>query len=774
VSETAVKTTAEPTAEEVRDTKIYRSWSMTDAEYERAVGMLGRLPNYTEAGLFAVMWSEHCCYKSSTPILKSFPTTGPRVLQGPGEGAGIVDIGNGKAVVFKAESHNHPSAVEPFEGAATGVGGILRDIFSMGARPVAVLDSLRFGELTAAHAKDVDRNKFLVDQVVAGISSYGNCIGVPTVGGETEFDSCYEGNPLVNVMCVGLIDVKDIQKGRAAGAGNSIMYVGATTGRDGIHGATFASEEFGEGNETQRSAVQVGDPFMEKQLVEACLDVIHNHNDILVGIQDMGAAGLVSSSAEMASKAGTGLYLKLDDVPQRETNMTPYEMMLSESQERMLLCVRAGHEDEIKKIFTAYGLDAVTIGRVTDDGQYTLEHKGAVVADIPVRALTDDAPEYHLPDSEPARLKGLRAVDASAASLKITNPSETFLDLLASPTVASKEHIWHTYDSQVLTNTVIRPGSDAAVIRVRDTDTALAMTTDCNGRYIYLDPEIGGKIAVAEAASNIVASGATPLAITDCLNYGSPENPEVMYDLKRSAAGISAACRTFETPVISGNVSLYNETSHEAVYPTPMIGMVGLIEHTDHITTQAFKKPGDAIYLLTGPQGIRPDFAGSEVQKLTTGSIGGVLADVDLDAIAATQRALLTAIRAGFVASAHDVSEGGVAVALAESAFGFDSASGDGRENPQAEVLGVDVTLDLDDPLLFAETVGSFVVSVPAGKVEQFEASVAATSPEAAATLLGHVSDDGMLNILTNGDGIRVATMSAKKVWKESLACLLN
>jgi phosphoribosylformylglycinamidine synthase len=546
------------------------------------------------------------------------------------------------------------------------------------------------------------------------------------------------------------------------------MYVGATTGRDGIHGATFASEEFGEGNETQRSAVQVGDPFMEKQLVEACLDVIHNHNDILVGIQDMGAAGLVSSSAEMASKAGTGLYLKLDDVPQRETNMTPYEMMLSESQERMLLCVRAGHEEEITKIFTAYGLDAVTIGKVTDDGKYTLEHKGQIVADIPVRALTDDAPEYHLPDTEPARLAGLHATDASAAALHITNPSETFLKLLASPTIASKEHIWHTYDSQVLTNTVIRPGSDAAVIRVRDTETALAMTTDCNGRYIYLDPEIGGKIAVAEAANNIVASGATPLAITDCLNYGSPENPEVMYDLKRSAAGISEACRTFETPVISGNVSLYNETSHEAVYPTPMIGMVGLMEHTDHITTQDFTTAGDAVYLLSGSQGIRPDFAGSEVQKLTTGSIGGVLADVDLDDIKKTQDALLTAIRAGLVNSAHDVSEGGVAVALAESAFGFDSKSGTGRNNPQADVLGVDVNLDIDDPLLFAETVGAFVVSVPSSKAAAFEAAVPA------ATSLGRVTDDGMLTIATRGSGIRVATMSAKKVWKESLACLLN
>lgn len=751
---------SEPTAEEVRDTKIYRSWSMTDDEYDRAVAMLGRLPNYTETGLFAVMWSEHCCYKSSKPILSTFPTDGPQVLQGPGEGAGIVDIGNGKAVVFKAESHNHPSAVEPFEGAATGVGGILRDIFSMGARPVAVLDSLRFGELTSA------RTKFLVDEVVAGISSYGNCIGVPTVGGETAFDASYEGNPLVNVMCVGLIDQADMQKGQAAGVGNSIMYVGATTGRDGIHGATFASEEFGSGNETQRSAVQVGDPFMEKQLVEACLDVIHNHSDILVGIQDMGAAGLVSSSAEMASKAGTGLHLTLDHVPQRETDMTPYEMMLSESQERMLLCVVRGHERDITEIFSAYGLDAVTIGEVTDDGLYTLDHHGTRVAQIPVRALTDDAPVYHLPATEPARLAELRAADASGQSLGISDPTATFLDLLASPTIASKEHLWSTYDSQVLTNTVLRPGSDAAVLRVRGTHTALAMTTDCNGRFVYLDPEIGGKIAVTEAASNIVASGARPLAITDCLNYGSPDNPEVMYDLQRSAAGISQACRTFSTPVISGNVSLYNETNGQAVYPTPMIGMVGLIDHTDHITAQAFRTPGDVIYLLGT---LHPDFAGSEVQRLTQGRIAGTVRDIDLETIHATHTALLSAIEAGLVASAHDVSEGGVAVALAESVFGFTSASGDGREPASEAALGVSVSLDCEDPLLFAETTGVFVVSVPADSAAAFEQLVTRDLVR-----LGTVTGDGRFDVATRGLGIHTETTTARTSWKESLACLLN
>ena len=601
----------EPTPEQVKESKIYREWGLTDEEYGTICDkILHRLPNYTETGLFAVMWSEHCSYKNSKPVLRKFPTTGPQVLQGPGEGAGIVDIGDGQAVVFKAESHNHPSAVEPYEGAATGVGGIIRDIFSMGARPIAILDSLRFGEL------DNERTKHIFEEVVAGISGYGNCIGIPTVGGETVFDPCYKGNPLVNAMCVGLIDQKDMQKGQAAGVGNSIMYVGAKTGRDGIHGATFASEEFKEEEEAQRSAVQVGDPFMEKLLMEACLECIYDYSDALIGIQDMGAAGLVSSSSEMASKAGSGLLLNLDDVPQRETEMTPYEMMLSESQERMLLCIKKGEEQRIVDLFKKYELDAVVIGEVTDDGMYRLSHAGKVVAELPVDALAEDAPVYYKPTAVPARIAAFAAMEDYKPVF--TSAQDTLVALLQQATLASKKSVYDTYDSMVRTSTVVGPGSDAAVVRVRGTKKAIAMTTDCNGRYLYLNPEIGGQIAVAEAARNIVASGGKPLAITDCLNYGNPDKPEIFWELSTSADGISEACRQLDTPVISGNVSLYNETDGVAVYPTPMIGMVGLIEDLAHITTQAFKAAGDHIILIGET---KADFNGSELQKMELGKI---------------------------------------------------------------------------------------------------------------------------------------------------------
>ena len=647
----------EPTPEQVKESKIYREWGLTDEEYGTICDkILHRLPNYTETGLFAVMWSEHCSYKNSKPVLRKFPTTGPQVLQGPGEGAGIVDIGDGQAVVFKAESHNHPSAVEPYEGAATGVGGIIRDIFSMGARPIAILDSLRFGEL------DNERTKHIFEEVVAGISGYGNCIGIPTVGGETVFDPCYKGNPLVNAMCVGLIDQKDMQKGQAAGVGNSIMYVGAKTGRDGIHGATFASEEFKEEEEAQRSAVQVGDPFMEKLLMEACLECIYDYSDALIGIQDMGAAGLVSSSSEMASKAGSGLLLNLDDVPQRETEMTPYEMMLSESQERMLLCIKKGEEQRIVDLFKKYELDAVVIGEVTDDGMYRLSHAGKMVAELPVDALAEDAPVYYKPTAVPARIAAFAAMEDYKPVF--TSAQDTLVALLQQATLASKKSVYDTYDSMVRTSTVVGPGSDAAVVRVRGTKKAIAMTTDCNGRYLYLNPEIGGQIAVAEAARNIVASGGKPLAITDCLNYGNPDKPEIFWELSTSADGISEACRQLDTPVISGNVSLYNETDGVAVYPTPMIGMVGLIEDLAHITTQAFKAAGDHIILIGET---KADFNGSELQKMELGKIEGKLMDFDLAVEKENQANVLKAIKAGLIASAHDLSEGGLAVGLMES-----------------------------------------------------------------------------------------------------------
>lgn len=735
----------EPTAQEIKDQRVYAGWGLTDEEYRLiSEEILGRLPNYTETGLFSVMWSEHCSYKNSKPVLRKFPSDGPQVLQGPGEGAGIVDIGDGQAVVFKAESHNHPSAVEPYEGAATGVGGIIRDIFSMGARPIAMLDSLRFGEL------NTPRTKYLLEEIVAGISGYGNCIGIPTVGGEVAFDPCYEGNPLVNAMCVGLMDHKDIQKGQAKGVGNSIMYVGAKTGRDGIHGATFASEEFVEGEEQQRSAVQVGDPFMEKLLLEACLELILDHADILVGIQDMGAAGLVSSSSEMASKAGSGLKLYLDDVPQRETNMTPYEMMLSESQERMLICVEQGHEDEVVELFKRYELDAVTIGEVTDDGMYCLYHHGKEVANLPVDALAEDAPVYENEKKEPARIQEF----ANMADFKpeVNDASEILLSLLQQPTIASKKMIYETYDSQVRTNTVVRPGSDAAVMRVRGTNKALAMTTDCNARYLYLNPEVGGQIAVAEAARNIVASGGQPLAITDCLNYGSPEKPEGFWELWTSADGISEACRTLNTPVISGNVSMYNETNGKAIYPTPMIGMVGLIEDLAHITTQEFKQAGDLIYVIGET---KADFNGTEIQKMQKGLIEGKLMDFDLSVEKANQELVLSAIKAGLVASAHDCAEGGLVVAIAEATFN--------------NLLGVDVTANMPVENLFAETQSRFVLSVKAENQAAFEKFAGEKAEK-----IGNVTNTGELKLTADDGEITVATKTAKELWEEAIPCLMK
>lgn len=740
-----MKTLNEPTAEEIKKKRIYAEWGLTDEEYRMIEeDILGRMPNYTETGLFSVMWSEHCSYKNSKPVLRKFPTSGPHVLQGPGEGAGIVDIGDGLAVVFKAESHNHPSAVEPYEGAATGVGGIIRDIFSMGARPIALLDSLRFGEL------DNPRTKYLLEEVVAGIGGYGNCIGIPTVGGEIAFDPCYEGNPLVNAMCVGLIEHKDIQKGQAAGVGNSIMYVGAKTGRDGIHGATFASEEFSQEEEQQRSAVQVGDPFMEKLLLEACLELILHHSDSLVGIQDMGAAGLVSSSAEMASKAGSGLILTLDEVPQRETGMTPYEMMLSESQERMLICVKSGEEEKIQELFQKYDLDAVTIGKVTDDGQYRLYHQGKEVANLPVDALAEDAPVYHKEMKEPARIADFQRL--APYQPVIEEPGQVLLDLLQQPTIASKRSIYETYDSQVQTNTVVCPGSDAAVMRVRGTNKALAMTTDCNARYLYLDPKVGGQIAVAEAARNIIASGGRPLAITDCLNYGSPDKPEVFWELSTSADGIAAACETLGTPVISGNVSLYNETDGQAIYPTPMIGMVGLIEDHEHITTQEFKKSGDLIYILGKTFA---DFDGSELQKMQLGRIEGVIRNFDLAVEKKNQELVLIAIQNGLIESAHDCSEGGLAIALAESAFKYQ--------------LGLSVQFGLPSAQLFAETQSRFVLTVAPENQTRFEEMMGD-----AAFLAGKVTDEAIIEISATDGQIKIETAVARKCWEDAIVCLMK
>ncbi|MFS0862737.1 phosphoribosylformylglycinamidine synthase subunit PurL [Fredinandcohnia sp. 179-A 10B2 NHS] len=734
----------EPSPEQIKAEKIYSEMGLNDSEFALIENILGRLPNYTETGLFSVMWSEHCSYKNSKPVLRKFPTSGERVLQGPGEGAGIVDIGDNQAVVFKIESHNHPSAIEPYQGAATGVGGIIRDVFSMGARPIALLNSLRFGELTSP------RVKYLFEEVVAGIAGYGNCVGIPTVGGEIQFDPSYEGNPLVNAMCVGLINHEDIKKGLAKGIGNTVMYVGAKTGRDGIHGATFASEELSDESDAKRPAVQVGDPFMEKLLLEACLELVKC--DALVGIQDMGAAGLTSSSAEMASKAGSGIEMDLDLVPQRETGMTGYEMMLSESQERMLIVVEKGREQEIQDIVTKYGLEAVAIGKVTDDKKLRLLHKGDVIADVPVDALAEDAPVYHKPSSEPAYYREFQAMNVETPV--VIDLEKTLLDLLAQPTIASKEWVYDQYDYMVRTNTVVSPGSDAAVVRVRGTEKALAMTTDCNSRYLYLDPEIGGKIAVSEAARNIVCSGGEPLAVTDNLNFGNPEKPEIFWQIEKAADGISEACVALGTPVIGGNVSLYNETNGVAIYPTPVIGMVGLIEDVAHITTQEFKQAGDLIYVIGEA---KPEFGGSELQKLLNGKIFGQAPELDLVIERKRQQQVLAAIRAGLVASAHDIAEGGFAVALAESAIGSKGLGARATINGEAVVE------------LFSETQSRFIVSVKPENKAKFEQLVEAT-------YVGEVIEEGTLFIQDQEGNnlVNLPVEEVKRTWKGAIPCLLN
>ncbi|MFF3024128.1 phosphoribosylformylglycinamidine synthase subunit PurL [Gottfriedia sp. NPDC057948] len=734
----------EPNPIQIENDRIYATMGLTDEEFQLVKSIIGRNPNYTELGLFSVMWSEHCSYKNSKPLLRKFPISGEHVLQGPGEGAGIVDIGDEQAVVFKIESHNHPSAIEPYQGAATGVGGIIRDVFSMGARPVALLNSLRFGEL------ETPRVKYLFEEVVAGIAGYGNCIGIPTVGGEVNFDPCYEGNPLVNAMCVGLINHKDIKKGQAHGAGNTVMYVGASTGRDGIHGATFASEELSDASDEKRPAVQVGDPFMEKLLLEACLEVVQN--DALVGIQDMGAAGLTSSSAEMASKAGMGIEMNLDLVPQREAGMTAYEMMLSESQERMLLVVEKGREQEIVDLFEKYDLHAVSVGRVTDDKMLRLLHKGEVVAELPVDALAEEAPVYHKPSTEPAYYGEFQAMENYIP--EISDSKETLKQLLSQPTIASKEWVYGQYDYMVRTNTVVAPGSDAAVIRIRDTKKALAMTTDCNARYLYLDPEVGGKIAVAEAARNVVCSGARPLAITDCLNFGNPEKPEIFWQLEKATDGMSEACNVLSTPVIGGNVSLYNETNGEAVYPTPVVGMVGLIEDVEHITTQNFKTAGDLIYVIGGAEA---EFGGSELQKLLNGKIFGKAPSIDLAVESSRQEQILAAIQAGVVASAHDISEGGLAVAIAESTFG-------------PSEVGATITIEGNEVVsLFSETQSRFLLSVKSEHKEQFEALVDAK-------LIGTVTEETSVTVRNenNETVLHASVEELKQAWKEAIPCLLK
>ncbi|MGY5210894.1 phosphoribosylformylglycinamidine synthase subunit PurL [Limosilactobacillus mucosae] len=734
------------TPEEIKEKKPYLDWSLSEKEYDYiSEKLLHRLPNYTETGLYSAMWSEHCSYKKSKPVLRLFPNKNDRVLQGPGEGAGVVDIDDGQAVVFKAESHNHPSTVEPYQGAATGVGGILRDIFSMGARPIASLDSLHFGELSDAETR------MKVDGVVRGIGDYGNCMGIPTVAGETTFDPCYKGNLLVNAMSVGLMDQKNQQEGNASGVGNAVMYVGAKTGRDGIHGATFASADFGSGNESQHSAVQVGDPFMEKLLMEACLELIQDHAEWLVGIQDMGAAGIVSSSAEMASEGNSGMDLDLDLVPQREPGMSAYEIMLSESQERMLLCVKKGHEEDVKKIFDYYDLEVVTIGRITEGHQYVLHHNGQVVCDIPVSTLTDDVLEVESEEKKPQRL-----IDAEKEANwvpEIDDVAAVYQELLTQPTIADKSWITRQYDSQVRTSTVVGPGSDAGVIRVRGTKKALSMTTDGNGRLVYLNPYVGGKIALVEAASNIIASGALPLAITDCLNYGDPTDPEIFWELHHSIEGMAEACRVFDTPVISGNVSLYNENNGSAIYPTPMVGMVGLIKDAKYVIPSRVQHAGDKLYLV-GKTG--DDYAGSELQKMMTGEIAGTLADFDLEHVHDYLSRLLKAEQSGLVASAHDLSEGGLAVAAAETVFKTE--------------LGLNADFRaLDKKQFFSETPGRMLVSVAPENAAAFEEIMQDDAMPA-----GEVAATQWLEIHLADAELNLPVAQMQKLWEEALPCAMK
>jgi phosphoribosylformylglycinamidine synthase II len=740
----------EPTAEQIAEQRLYREIGLTDEEYQRILDLLGRKPNWTETGLYSVMWSEHCSYKNSKPVLRRFPTKGERVLQGPGEGAGIVDIGDNQAVVFKIESHNHPSAIEPYQGAATGVGGIIRDVFSMGARPVALLNSLRFGELTKP------RVKYLFENVVAGIAGYGNCIGIPTVGGEVCFDPTYEGNPLVNAMCVGLIDHDKIQKGVAKGIGNPVIYVGASTGRDGIHGATFASEELTEESEKKRPAVQVGDPFMEKLLLEACLELIDS--GAVVGIQDMGAAGLTSSSAEMASKAGNGIEMNLDLVPQREAGMSAYEMMLSESQERMLVVVEKGREAEVKAIFDKWGLHSAVVGRVTDDGMLRLLHRGEVVANVPVDSLAEDAPVYHKPSAVPAYYKANESVDVLAEIAEPADLNKTLQEVLAQPTVANKHWVYEQYDHIVRASTAVKPGSDAAVVMIRGTRKALAMSTDCNGRYVYLDPQVGGAITVAESARNVVCAGAEPLAITDCLNFGSPEKPEVFWQFEKAVDGMSEACRALNAPVIGGNVSFYNERSGDAIYPTPIVGMVGLITDVDHITTQHFKQEGDVIILLGETYA---ELGGSEYQKLVTGKISGRPPQIDLEKEAALQKLVLQAIRQGLVKSAHDLSEGGLGVAVAESCFGWD--------------VGATISLDTElraDVALFSESQSRILLSVSAADAEAVLGMARELNVPAAE--IGKTGGDRLVVKINGGEVINAPLSQLKAAWKDAIPCLIG
>jgi phosphoribosylformylglycinamidine synthase II len=717
---------------------------LTEDEYRLIVELIGKEPNLTELGIFSVMWSEHCGYKSSRVHLKKLPTEGRHVVQGPGENAGVLDIGDGQVVVFKIESHNHPSYIEPYQGAATGVGGILRDIFTMGARPIAVMDSLRFGP------PDDPKNRSIMEGVVSGISGYGNSFGVPTVGGEVYFDPCYALNPLVNVFCLGLADKDKVFYARAEGAGNKVLYVGAKTGRDGIHGATMASAEFGKETEHKRPNVQVGDPFKEKLLLEACLEVMDR--GIIVGIQDMGAAGLTCSTTEMAAKGGMGIVVDLDKVPQREAGMTPYEILLSESQERMLLVATPENVDAVQAVFAKWDLDAPVIGEVVPGGRARISFRGETVVDIPVDAVVNLCPAYERPIATPAPPPPAPPLDALALPADL---GETLLRILASPSIADKEWVFRQYDHMVQVNTVVLPGADAAVLRIKGSRRGLAMTLDGNALYTRLDPRTGARIAVAEACRNLACVGARPIGVTNCLNFGNPEKPEVMGQFEQAVTGLAEACRTFSIPVTGGNVSFYNDTEGLSIHPTPVLGVVGLIEDLRKAVRPGFRAAGD-ILVLVGESG--EELGGTEYLRTIHGLEAGTPPAIDLEQEKRHQEFLLEAIEAGLVRSAHDLSEGGLAIALAECAF-----HGQRRIGCRVDLAG-----ELrDDALLFGEAQSRVLVTCRPADLAMFLELAAVRGVPAAA--IGRTGGAAIVVSRGNREVLRVPVERAFRAWKDSL-----
>ena len=726
------------------DRKTIADHNLTLEEYERIVELIGREPTLTELGIFSLMWSEHCSYKSSKVHLKKLPTTGKHVIQGPGENAGILDIGAGLAVVFKIESHNHPSYIEPFQGAATGIGGILRDIFTMGARPVALLDSLRFGPL------QTPKNRAIMDGVVAGISSYGNSMGIPTVGGEIYFHGCYSKNPLVNVFALGLVEKDKIFYAKAEGVGNPVLYVGSKTGRDGIHGATMASAEFGKETEQKRPNVQVGDPFKEKLLLEACLEVMDK--GLIVGIQDMGAAGLTCSTSEMAAKSGTGISVNLDLVPQREEGMTPYEIMLSESQERMLLVAKKENLNEVQRVFAKWDLDAVNIGEVTKGGRLRVNFRGETAVDIPVDAIVNLCPVYQRPSRKPVYFKTVKKFNPPHPP---SDCSDILLRLVASPTIADKEWVYRQYDHQVQINTVLLPGADAALLRIKGRKKGLAITLDGNSLYAYLNPRAGGTIAVAEACRNLACVGARPIGVTNCLNFGNPEKPEVMWQFKEVIEGMAEACRFFSIPVTGGNVSFYNDTEGISIYPTPVLGVVGLIDDISRTVSPGFKQARDIIVLL-GEN--KEELGGSEYLKTIFGLEKGPPPRIDLKTEKRVHELCLEAVSRGLIRSAHDISEGGLAVALAECSFWSKGK------------IGSIVDLDDDirpDALVFGESQSRIVVSVR--KSDLSALLKLARQKAVQAKVVGKTSGRKIIIRHAGREIIRLPVESLYQAWKKSI-----